>query len=217
MSDFFGKIRSALTLDLPYLDRAGEDSFREMLVHRKRAQPDFPEEFGQAAVLVVFGESAVSPGAPRLLLTLRTHTVESHKGQVALPGGMRDPEDTDLASTALRETAEEVGIAATELEILGRLPKLATLATGTWITPYLARLKRPIEEVSLHISRHEIEEVFWLPWAELAGGEIYSQEWFQTGTIRLPTHVFRYQKFHIWGATAAILKNLLDRHQQVVE
>src|SRR4051794_2008233 len=89
-----------------------------------------------AAVLMLFaGEDD-----PELLLTVRTDTVATHRGQIALPGGAADPEDEargGLSWTALRETEEEVGIAPAAVRVVGCLPVLWTV-TGYSVTPFVA-------------------------------------------------------------------------------
>ena len=63
----------------------------------------------------------------------------AHGGQLALPGGQRDPGDADLAATALREASEELGLASGQVELLAALPVVATQTTGFRIAPFLAR------------------------------------------------------------------------------
>ena len=69
-----------------------------------------------------------------MLFTQRTLLVRDHRGQIAFPGGVRDPEDAHLLATALRETEEEIGLAPEAVEVLGTLPAVATI-TGYHITP----------------------------------------------------------------------------------
>jgi 8-oxo-dGTP pyrophosphatase MutT (NUDIX family) len=66
-----------------------------------------------------------------------------HGGQLALPGGNRDPGDADLAATALRETEEELGLASDLVELPAALPVVETQTTGFWVAPFLARLPTP--------------------------------------------------------------------------
>ena len=70
----------------------------------------------------------------QVLFIQRTLLVKDHRGQIAFPGGVRDPEDAHLLATALRETEEEIGLAPAAVEVLGTLPPVATI-TGYYITP----------------------------------------------------------------------------------
>jgi 8-oxo-dGTP pyrophosphatase MutT (NUDIX family) len=162
-----------------------------------------------AAVLVIFGFHEGGRD-PSVLITRRTETVESHKGQMAFPGGVRDPEDASAEVTALRETEEEVGIARGDVEVLGQLPRMWTL-TGFSIEPYVGLLKRPIEGTKLHLSAGEIAEAFWVPFNLLNDPATYREEPVQFEGRTFPMHVYQVQGHRVWGATAFILKNLLDR------
>jgi 8-oxo-dGTP pyrophosphatase MutT (NUDIX family) len=179
-----------------------------------------------AAVLLLFGHVRAESNEklarvePQLLLTRRTETVETHKGQYAFPGGALDPEDHEeqgLITTALRETEEEVGISRRLIKIVGKLPELLT-ATGFLITPVVGVLQKPIEEVALICSPHEIADAFWVPWSVLDSESIYRQESITYGPASdqvFEVHVFQVGDHRIWGATAAMIRDLLDRLRQL--
>src|SRR4051794_8004257 len=107
--EFETVLKKALGLEFPYPDWLG---WNERSIHdqgSKRATP--------AAVLILIGYpqlqvSSQTPPGPSLLFTRRAETVDTHKGQMAFPGGLCEPEDLGAPSTALRETEEEVGIPA---------------------------------------------------------------------------------------------------------
>ncbi|MBY0470265.1 CoA pyrophosphatase [bacterium] len=172
-----------------------------------------------AGVLVLFG---VSPGeVPKVLLTQRTDTVEKHKGQIAFPGGMLDPEDVEhggLVATALRETEEEVGISRELVRVHGILPDFPT-TTGFVVTPVLSTLKQPPEQVLMTLNSFEIADTFWVSLEELKRPGVYSTEIYEARGKQYPIHVFNVEaggERRIWGATGAILKNILDRLEAVV-
>jgi len=187
----------ALGLDLPITDRLRPTPLNQ------KALP--------ASVLVLLAGPANNPS---VLLTLRTETVETHKGQIAFPGGTRDPEDFSDAETALRETEEEVGIPRALVRIVGALPPLPTL-TGFVITPIVAVTERPPAEIPLALSPHEIADAFWISFSILKAPETYRLEHFQAGPMSFPIHVYQVGAHRIWGATAAVLKNLLDRWERL--
>ena len=163
----------------------------------------------RSAVLLLI---ASAEDGERLLLTQRTESLQKHKGQIAFPGGAFDEEDDlkgGLRETALREAEEEVGLDRSHVEILGALPELST-PTGYRILPFVGWTPRSIEELTLHPkSIEETAEVFWVPLQELRKPEVYRREPILGGVFE--TDAFYTQGKRIWGATAAMIKNLLDR------
>lgn len=163
-------------------------------------------------VLIAPGESGHS-----ILLTRRTDHVETHKGQIAFPGGVYEPADEEeegLITTALRETEEEVGIPRAEIQVLGTLPELPTI-TGFSVTPVVGLLNKPFSELPLKVNDWEIAEAFWVPLSVLQDPQTYVQEMFPVGAMRYPIHVYNVGSHRVWGVTGAILKNLLDRLQML--
>ncbi len=141
----------------------------------------------------------------QVLFTQRTLLVKDHRGQIAFPGGVRDPEDAHLLATALRETAEEIGLAPEAVEVLGTLPPTATI-TGYHITPFVGLIPYPYD---FHPSPREVERLLALP---VAG--FYAPERWRSGPYIFQgrtTRVCYWQNGQevVWGATARILLNLL--------
>src|SRR5581483_8365052 len=102
------------------------------LAARERAVLERPESTA-AAVLVPLLEI---DGEPHLLFTRRASWLTHHQGQVAFPGGRHHPEeDRDLATTALREAHEEIGLDPAHVRLLGALDDIETIATRYVITP----------------------------------------------------------------------------------
>jgi 8-oxo-dGTP pyrophosphatase MutT (NUDIX family) len=141
-----------------------------------------------------------------LLLTQRTAHLYDHAGQVSLPGGRVDEVDTSTVETALRETEEEVGLDRRHIEVLGALPDYFT-GTGFRVTPIVALVQPPFE---LRADPFEVAEIFEVPLSFLMDGMNH-----QRRTVDLPNDAGRrtfyampYGRFFIWGATAAMLRNL---------
>jgi 8-oxo-dGTP pyrophosphatase MutT (NUDIX family) len=189
-NNFDKSLRSALELDLPYPER----------MPLIQGTP--------ASVLALFGFKQ-GGGEPELLMTQRTETVEKHKGQMAFPGGMADPGENHV-QTALRETQEELGILASNVSVLGKLPGLWT-PTGFSITPVVGILKTGIDQTPIYKNEPEIAEAFWIPLSVLKDLETYKKEFVERNGIRYATHVYQVGSYRIWGATGAMIKNLLDR------
>jgi 8-oxo-dGTP pyrophosphatase MutT (NUDIX family) len=156
-----------------------------------------------AAVLVGFREGV----QPRLVLTVRTDHLQAHAGQVAFPGGRSDPGDGDALATALRESEEEIGLDRTLVTPLGYLDRFETIS-GYCITPVVGRIAA---EARLYPAPAEVAEVFEVPLAfllEPANLRRYTMEF--RGHQR-PMVEFVHGGHRIWGATAAMLYNLLER------
>lgn len=159
------------------------------------------EELIPAAVLFPI---VLRDEGPSVLLTQRTEDLKDHPGQISFPGGRVEPEDASPAHTALREAAEEIGLAAAPIEIVGYLPEYRT-GTGYRITPVVALVRPPFE---LRPDPREVAEVFEVPLAFLldtANHQRHSQHY--RGRLR---HYFAmpYGSYFIWGATAGIIVSL---------
>lgn len=159
----------------------------------------------QAAVLVALMEHSAGL---TVLLTQRTAHLNSHSGQIAFPGGKVDPQDRDAAHTALREAQEEVGLDSHYAEVLGTLPQYAT-GSGFIVTPVLALVS---PRAPLVPNPQEVADVFEVPLAFLmnpAHHRHHRVEW--EGQMRhwmsMP-YVQQDRERFIWGATAAMLRNL---------
>lgn len=156
-----------------------------------------------AAVLVGWREGV----QPRLVLTVRNDSLQAHAGQVAFPGGRTDPEDADAVATALRESEEEVGLDRRLVTPIGYLDSFDTIS-GYRITPVVARIA---SEASLYPAPAEVAEVFEVPLAfflDPANLRRYSMDF--RGHRREMVE-FIHGGHRIWGATAAMLVNLLQR------
>jgi 8-oxo-dGTP pyrophosphatase MutT (NUDIX family) len=202
MSSFAERVKEALHLD-------GPGYFRERPESMPAGRP--------AAVLLLFADDGSKVSDPELLLTVRTETVLQHRGQVAFPGGAADEEDTvrgGLSWTALRETEEEVGIRPELVRVIGALPELWTVSDYS-VVPFVGLLQAPKSDVVIKPSEAEIAETFWVKLSMLRDPGIYSEDWREWKGMRFKTHVFQVGPHRVWGATAAMIKNLLDRLERV--
>jgi 8-oxo-dGTP pyrophosphatase MutT (NUDIX family) len=173
---------------------------------------DSPRSPAAAAVLVPLVQR---PDGLHVLLTRRTAHLRDHAGQVSFPGGRSEAHDDGPAATALREAHEEVGLVPQIVEVLGQLPTYTTI-TQFVVTPVVA-LVPPLDTHSLALDSFEVAEVFEVPLSFLMtpanhrrhvftheGGErqFLSMPWRGAGADG------QTQDFFIWGATAAMLRNL---------
>lgn len=145
---------------------------------------------------------------PTVLLTVRSAHLSTHSGQVAFPGGKRDPQDVSAEATALREAHEEVGLISKNVEVLGRLPTYTT-GTSFVITPVVG-LVHP--QSRYFPNPGEVSELFEVPLAFLlnpAHHERHAMHWqgAEREWFAMPYQDGDHQRY-IWGATAGMLRNL---------
>lgn len=139
-----------------------------------------------------------------VLFTRRTTHLRDHSGQISFPGGRAEAHDPTPESTALRETAEEIGLDPRCVEVVGRLADYRT-GTGYRITPVVGFVAPPFD---LRPDSHEVDEIFEVPFSFLLNPENHL---LQSREIRGEMRSFfaiPYGRHYIWGATAGLLVNL---------
>ena len=148
-----------------------------------------------------------------VLFTQRTDHLTAHPGQISFPGGRVEPGDADAVATALRESHEEIGLRADEVDVLGALP-IYTTGSGFIVTPVVALVRNDFEPA---VDPFEVAEVFEVPLSFLMtpanhrrhrvevngiAREFLSMPWQGSNATGAP------RRYFIWGATAAMLRNL---------
>lgn len=160
---------------------------------------DIDAGYRQASVLVPI----VAGASLSLLLTQRTSHLNSHAGQISFPGGRAEDSDADAIDTALREAAEEIGLARDRVEVIGHLPKYCTVSRYA-VTPVVALIHPPFK---LTPDPNEVAEAFEVPLEFIldpANHQKRSRPW--EGRMR-HFYAIPYGRHFIWGATAAMLRN----------
>ena len=161
------------------------------------------EKLRRAAVLVPLVERR---GGVTVLLTRRTDHLSSHAGQISFPGGRAEEGDSSPIETALRETEEEIGLQRRHIEIIGVLPDYATVSAYR-VTPIVALVQPPFD---LQPDPGEVAEAFEVPLAFLMDGLNHQRRVIELpqGAGRRAFYTMPYEQYFIWGATAAMLRNL---------
>jgi len=181
--------------------------------HLRMAPQPRPQAQGLAGykdggVLVLLYPMAAGPQGGRLCvaLTRRCDHLAAHAGQISFAGGTREPEDSSLLETALREAREELGLDTRYLEILGPLTPLEIPVSANRIHPWLAYA--PVRP-TFRLDPNEVAELLEVPLDLLLDPATASQE---TRVIRGQETVvpfFLVCGHKVWGATAAVLSELL--------
>ena len=146
------------------------------------------------------------PAGLNVLLTQRSADLPDHPGQISFPGGRVEPDDSSLAAAALRETAEEVGLASDRVAILGQLAQYETV-TGYRVTPVVGWVEPPF---ALTPDPVEVADVFEVPLVFLLDPANQQRHFRMLGALRRDYWAIPYGERYIWGATAAMLI-ILDR------
>jgi 8-oxo-dGTP pyrophosphatase MutT (NUDIX family) len=153
----------------------------------------------------------LAAGEPHAVFTRRRADLRRHAGEISFPGGRRDPEDADLKDTALREAEEEIGLPRSEVRVLGELPPTSTFVTNYVIHPFVGEIPAGL---AWQISEREVDAVLELPLRALR--ESRTRTRMERRGISFETDAYVLEEHLIWGATARILENLLERLQRTV-
>lgn len=167
----------------------------------ERTRPGRVARLVPAAVLITLVNRRCRP---TVLFIERTAHLRHHAGQIGFPGGRVERRDKDAAHTALRETEEELGLAAARIEILGRIPAYTT-GTGFRITPVVGWTEPPL---ALSPNRFEVTEIFEVPFPFVMNPVNHRIETALFHGRRRTNYAIRFQGRHIWGATAGMLVSL---------
>jgi 8-oxo-dGTP pyrophosphatase MutT (NUDIX family) len=156
-----------------------------------------------AAVLIALVRR---PEGFTVLYTERSPDLRAHSGQVAFPGGKVDAEDSDVAAAALREAFEEVGMLASEVEVVGFMPTYFT-GTNYLITPVVAIVapSRPFVP-----NPGEVHSVFEVPLRRILQIESYGEFRIKRDGKEHRTWQIDHDGHRIWGITANITRQFRD-------
>jgi 8-oxo-dGTP pyrophosphatase MutT (NUDIX family) len=181
-----------------WLQRARQ-ALAEYIPHRLQCDDATP-----AAILILIYDR---DGEAHILFTERTHRVEHHKGQISFPGGARDESDDCVQTTALRETAEEIGVQPEDVEIIGQLDDMLTISSFR-VTPYVGILNTN-SDYPFVINHNEVDEVVQVPLSHLLDDRNMELEVRQFKGKQVLVPAYTYEGHRIWGATARMLRQFL--------
>ncbi len=144
---------------------------------------------------------------PQLVLTRRAAHLKTHRGEVALPGGKIDPTDASVVAAALRESEEEIALPPSAVEVLGELDPMVT-RLGVKVTPVVGIIP-PV--IALTPNPDELDSIFRVPFEFFLRDERSRTD---RGTVNghsVAVPCWHWQGYEIWGVTAIILVNFMNR------
>ncbi|GGW88389.1 CoA pyrophosphatase [Alteromonas halophila] len=166
-------------------------------------EPDYPlpVKGRPASVLIPILQRE---GALDVIFTERSSHLRAHPGQISFPGGAREKHDSSAAAAALREAEEEIGLPRDAVEIIGRLPDYRTIS-GFVISPFIGFVS---PDFDYQIDPNEVASVFTVPLAHLMDKQHHLTHFMVRHNQRFPIYFIPWQGKLIWGATAAMVRNL---------
>jgi 8-oxo-dGTP pyrophosphatase MutT (NUDIX family) len=156
-----------------------------------------------AAVLVPL---YLAEGDLHAVFTRRRDDLRRHAGEISFPGGRQDDDESDLRQTALRESEEEIGLATGDVELIGALQPTPTIATNYAVYPFVGLIEPGRE---WRLSAAEVAEVLEFSLHRLRTG--YARRRLLRRGVPFRTDVYCVDEHLIWGATARIVADLLER------
>ena len=183
--------------------RATHDDLRRVLLLPEDAVALEVHGRTDAAVLVAL---YCEHGQPNAVFTRRRDDLRRHAGEISFPGGRYDDSDRDLRTTALREAEEEIGLPRDSVQIVGALQPTPTIATGYAVYPFVGLIEPGRAWTP---SAGEVAEVLEVPLQSLIDG--YGRRRLIRRGLPIRTDTYLVGSHLIWGATARILADLLDR------
>lgn len=183
----------------------GPETFDRIAQALPRHRDDGLDEARRSAAVLI---PLYFDGEVRIVLTKRSSTVRTHRGEVSFPGGGWEPSDASLEVTALREAHEEIGLHADDVEVLGVGDDMPTAVSGFVIRPFVARIPHPY---TFRPDPREVERVLRPRLADFTDPSRRREQTWEREGVRFPMTFYEVEGEIVWGATARILVTFLDR------
>ena len=192
-------LAAALNRGMP--GRVAQRAMAHRLAYGRHHGP-VPDDARRAAVLLALHQT---PAGWSLPVILRPETMKSHAGQISLPGGLIEADET-ATQTALREFEEELGMAAANLNVVGQLSPIYVFVSGFEVTPLVAVSSVPLKFTP---NPHEVAAIVELPLSELGNPANCGRHEIQRNGLRFTVPHFAISGHLVWGATSLILSEFV--------
>lgn len=160
-------------------------------------------KYPEAGVLVPVTDSATEP---EIILTQRAAHMNTHRGQVAFPGGRREQQDEDLVATALRESQEEIGLNPEHVEVVAPLSQVIS-RYGILVSPFVGVIA---DGAQLSPNPAEIDSIFRVPVSFFLEDKRLRTDEIRFRNIRLLVPCWEWSGYQIWGMSAIVLADFLN-------
>jgi 8-oxo-dGTP pyrophosphatase MutT (NUDIX family) len=171
-----------------------------LLTPEAAAAMDAPGTKDAAVLVALHGDPLTA------VFTERRADLRRHAGEISFPGGRQDEPSEDLRETALREAEEEIGLPRSAVTLQGALPPVGTFVTGYRVFPFVATIERPAQ---LYPAEAEVARILEFSLPQLVDGHEMKRLIRKGVPIKMPTYTV--EGHLIWGATARIVQDLLER------
>ena len=174
---------------------------------RKIEKELLEKELPEAGILVPVTNEDKDPG---IILTRRAQHMNTHKGQVAFPGGKFDHEDETTVTTALRECHEEIGVHPDQVEIIAPLSQVISLH-GLCVSPYVGLVD---PDINMTPNLDELDSIFKVPVSYILEAEPKRRDrmTYKGLALSVPSYDYEYEGeiYEIWGLSAIVLVELVN-------
>jgi 8-oxo-dGTP pyrophosphatase MutT (NUDIX family) len=187
-----------------------DEKLKELLSRRPKKSITDDRLVPSAVLLPIYYKE----GEIHILFTRRTENVRAHKRQISFPGGARQAGDKSLLDTALRESAEEIGLAPDKVKALGELDDTVTLVSDYIVSPFVGVVPWPYD---FQVDGWETDEIIEAPVSSLLDEESWHHKTEVIDGRKVTAYYYHYRGDVIWGATARILHQFLDIFVQAVK
>jgi 8-oxo-dGTP pyrophosphatase MutT (NUDIX family) len=181
--------------------RAAQRCMAHRLAYGRHHGP-VPEDARQAAVVLALNRASAGWSLPAIL---RPETMKAHAGQISLPGGLIEADET-APQAALRELEEELGCSAATMRVVGQLTPVYVFVSGFQVTPIVALSEQPL---ALKPNEHEVAAVVDLPLVELTDPSLRGRHVIERRGLRFSVPHFDIAGQRVWGATSLILAEFI--------